>query len=329
MKSLLSIIIPVFNAELHIERCVESILLQDYKDIELILIDDCSTDGTSNIIKKFLKRNDFKIKYFKNEKNMGCSYSRNLGIKISSGSYIAFVDSDDYVHPQMYSNMMKMLLNKNLDIVVCGIEIRDRINNTRLEKKLNIKKRIDYFTTNGLIENPVNKIFKKKNIIEYDIKFPLNTHYAEDWAFCFKAMLVARYVGYVRECYYKYIIHGNNSVCNLQNKVGVFNSYTDVLAFYKKLKCTYQDEIINQILEDKLLFFIKYICFILSDNKIIKDQNKYYRSYFVKNFQRISKNSLKIMTKLYIYNFVSYLVYKFKLFFILDFIKKIRKHKVR
>lgn len=329
MKSLLSIIIPVFNAESYIERCIESILLQDYKDIELILIDDCSTDETSNIIKNYLKINDFKIKYIKNQKNMGCSYSRNLGIKISSGSYIAFVDSDDYVHHEMYSNMMEMLLNKNLDIVVCGIEIIDHMNNTRVEKKLNIKNRMDYFTTKGLIENPVNKIFKKKSILEYNIKFPLNTHYAEDWAFCFKAMLVANYVGYVSECYYKYIIHGNNSVCNLQNKVGVFNSYNDVLFFYRELECTYREELINNILEDKLLFFIKYICFILSDNNIIKDQNKYYRNYFVKNFQLISKNSLKIVIKLYIYNFISCLVYKFKLFFILDFIKKIRKYKVR
>jgi len=91
-----SVIITVYNKKKFIEKTLESVLNQSFKNIEVIVIDDCSTDHSDQIIKNFIKKKKLKIKFIKNNKNQGVSFSRNLGFKKSSGQYVAFLDGDDY-----------------------------------------------------------------------------------------------------------------------------------------------------------------------------------------------------------------------------------------
>ena len=93
-KPLVSIVMPLYNSEKYIESTLKSILNQTYKNFELIIIDDGSKDSGSDIIKEYLK-SDSRIKYYRNKKNSGVSYSRNRGIELSEGKWIAFIDSDD------------------------------------------------------------------------------------------------------------------------------------------------------------------------------------------------------------------------------------------
>ena len=111
-----SIIVPCYNVEKYIDRCLLSLINQTLKEIEIILINDGSTDRTDEIIQKYL--NDNRIKYFKRT-NHGIGNTRNFGLKEATGEYIGFVDSDDYIELNMIELLYKKATEKNLDIVVC------------------------------------------------------------------------------------------------------------------------------------------------------------------------------------------------------------------
>ena len=103
MKNGVSVIIPCYNVEKYLENCLDSILTQNYKNLEIILVDDCSTDDTWKIIKKYQKKYD-NVVGIQNDKNRGAGYSRNSALKIASYDYISFIDSDDYVESNFYDS---------------------------------------------------------------------------------------------------------------------------------------------------------------------------------------------------------------------------------
>ena len=109
MNPEISIIVPVYNVEKYLKRCIDSILNQSFTDFELILVDDGSTDNSGEIIDEYAIK-DERIKVIHKE-NGGLSSARNVGIEYSKGNYIAFVDSDDYINKNMYKFYIKMLLN--------------------------------------------------------------------------------------------------------------------------------------------------------------------------------------------------------------------------
>ena len=112
-----SVIIPVYNAEKYLEKCIESVVNQTLKDIEIILINDGSTDGSEEICKKYLS--DERVIYYSKE-NEGLAAARQDGIERASGEYIGFVDSDDWVEPDMYEKMYAAAKSNNSDVVYCN-----------------------------------------------------------------------------------------------------------------------------------------------------------------------------------------------------------------
>ena len=114
----ISIIVPVYQAEKYISKCIESIVNQTYKNLEIILVDDGSTDRSGEICDEYGKK-DNRIVVVHN-KNKGVSVARNCGLDIATGDYITFVDSDDYIDLQMYSEMMKVVEKYSCD---CGSEV--------------------------------------------------------------------------------------------------------------------------------------------------------------------------------------------------------------
>lgn len=117
-QNLISIIIPVYNTKEYLPRCLDSIINQTYENLELLIIDDGSNDGSGDVCDEYAKR-DSRIRVIHKE-NAGQAIARNIGLKISNGSYIGFVDSDDWIEPTMYSELLQALLLNNADIVVCG-----------------------------------------------------------------------------------------------------------------------------------------------------------------------------------------------------------------
>ena len=113
-----SVIIPVYNVEKYISRCLESLANQTLKDLEILIVNDGSTDNSRSIIEKYLKKHSLRIKYFEKQ-NGGLSSARNYGLKYATGEYIAFLDSDDYVEKDMYEDMYKIAKKDDADMVEC------------------------------------------------------------------------------------------------------------------------------------------------------------------------------------------------------------------
>lgn len=119
MKETISVIVPVYNVEAYLPRCVDSILGQTYRELEIILVDDGSTDRSGLICDAYAEK-DGRVRVI-HKKNGGLSDARNAGMQIATGGFLAFVDSDDLIAPDMYRRMLEILQTENSDIVQCGV----------------------------------------------------------------------------------------------------------------------------------------------------------------------------------------------------------------
>ena len=114
---MISVIVPVYNVELYLEKCLDSILAQTYSDLEVLVIDDGSTDRCGEVCDRFAEQ-DHRIKEFHTE-NHGLSAARNLGLDQMQGKYVGFVDNDDWIEPDMYEMLFNIAEQTNADIVTC------------------------------------------------------------------------------------------------------------------------------------------------------------------------------------------------------------------
>lgn len=184
MKDLISIIVPVYNVEKYLNKCIESIIKQTYKNIEIILIDDGSTDNCGKICDEY-KKIDNRIKVIHKE-NEGVSSARNIGIQNSNGNYIGFVDSDDYIEKDMYEKLVnEMKLDKDLSIAICGVnDISEEgiiLNNSKYNKEIILDREtffIEILNEENINAVIWNKLFKKE--LFSNVKFNEQTKIAED-----------------------------------------------------------------------------------------------------------------------------------------------------
>ena len=119
MENLISVIVPVYNIEAYLRKCIDSILAQTYTNLEIILVDDGSTDNSGEICNEYAAK-DARIRVI-HKGNGGLSSARNTGIDIATGKYIGFVDSDDYLAPDMYEKLLGAIVNNHADISVCNV----------------------------------------------------------------------------------------------------------------------------------------------------------------------------------------------------------------
>lgn len=206
MNPLLSIIIPCYNTGKYIEKCLESVLSQNYKDIEVIVVDDGSIDDTGDIV-RVISKQDKRVRYVY-KKNSGVSETRNRGLREATGDYVTFVDSDDTVEPQIYETLMSFLLKNSADISHCSYSRVNKqgvtnIGNTGKIYEMDIKDSVDKLLNGGLFTGSVcNKIYKKSIVenVYFDAKYKIN----EDVLFNFYAFLNSKKIIYIDKCYYNY-----------------------------------------------------------------------------------------------------------------------------
>ena len=173
-NDLISVIIPTYNRSKLITKAIESVLNQTYKNLEVIVIDDCSIDNTEDVIKKI---NDKRLKYIKLDSNKGACYARNVGIKNAKGKYIAFQDSDDEFYPEKLEKQYNNLLKKKSDLDFCKILINDDTNivlpTDQQEKRILDNNIFDELCNGNFISTQA--IIVKKELIEkylFDINMP-------------------------------------------------------------------------------------------------------------------------------------------------------------
>ena len=218
----ISIIIPIYNAEEHLERCVYSAMKQTEKNIEIILIDDGSGDRSLEICQK-LKNQDNRIKVL-HQINAGVSAARNLGIQIAKGKYIGFVDSDDWIDCEMYELMLREAKKADADIVMCDARTvyeDGKIQADTITQLLGnqILKKSD-FTPSLLLEmvgsawrciyknNRYNEKRQKNNVL----LFPLGVKFSEDRIFNLYAFGQANKISYIKEAFYNRYINKKSAV---------------------------------------------------------------------------------------------------------------------
>ncbi len=207
-EPLISIIIPVYNVEKYIDRCLDSILNQSYKNLEIILIDDGSPDNCGKICDKYAIK-DKRIKVI-HKTNGGLSDARNKGIEVATGQYIGFVDSDDWIHKDMYKNLYNSITTYKADISCCKI-IRVSDNNVSIPKKYdssisvytkdNYMKKFFKIKTQECVYYATNKLYRK-NILANN-QYPVGLT-AEDVLGTYKALIKCQKIVEINYPYYYY-----------------------------------------------------------------------------------------------------------------------------
>ena len=184
LQPLISVIVPIYNVAKYLPKCIDSLLRQTYKNLEIILIDDGSTDNSGKICDEYSKK-DKRIKVI-HKQNGGVCSARNQGLDIAKGNYIAFVDPDDYVLPDMYKTLLNILQKENANIAVCDmadIDIDGRLNKGLFPVNVNFiyTEYIDWlkdFIIYGNLQIVCNKLFEKNILIGH--RFDTNLVRAED-----------------------------------------------------------------------------------------------------------------------------------------------------
>lgn len=225
-----SVIVPVYNVEKYLEKCLNSLVNQTLENIEIIIVNDGTKDNSEEIIKKFIEKYPQKIVYLKKE-NGGLSDARNYGIPYAKGEYIAFLDSDDYVEKDMYKEMYELAKKENSDMVECDFlweysnKTREDIGQVYNGKKEMIEK-VRVVAWNKLIRR---SIFEKTQI-----QFPKGLRY-EDVEFTYKLIPHLNKVSFLKKTYIHYI-QRENSISNLQNErtKEIFTVLDNVIAYYKE-----------------------------------------------------------------------------------------------
>ncbi len=227
MKPFISIIVPIYNVEKYLDKCLFSIRNQSLKEIEIICIDDCSPDKSAKIVEKHQKE-DSRIKLLRHDKNKGLGGARNTGILAAQADYIAGVDSDDTIHPDMMRQLWENTQEGKFDIVCCGFD--------RVDEKGKVLSSAIFSATEVTNENNSiniftlfypsfwNKIWRRSLFIDNNIFFPEHLYF-EDLATTPKILTKAKHIKIIEVSLYKY----------LQRNDAITATYTDkhIVDFFK------------------------------------------------------------------------------------------------
>ena len=243
---MISVIVPVYIVEPYLQQCVDSILNQTYRDLEVLLIDDGSPDRCGEICDEY-GRKDKRVRVFHTE-NRGLSAARNLGLKEARGDYIGFVDSDDWIEPEMYEVLLRGVEETGADIGVCGFWVEDQRTNIHHTKPQPLEQARLLTGTdslrrliNGYIYNRVwNKLYRKGL---YDsISFPEGKNY-EDIALMYKLLAKAKGTVICSNIEYHYRVR-DDSICQTNSGKNLMDGVDAMISryyYYKNIPELFKD----------------------------------------------------------------------------------------
>lgn len=278
---LVSVIVPVYNNEKYIKRCINSILAQTYNNIEVILIDDGSSDKSGLICDEFSSK-DNRIKVI-HQKNQGVSVARNVGIVTSRGEYLVFVDSDDYISKDLVEKCVDSVSDSNEIIMFDYIEdyeikqVKKRLNNQYCSDYESIIKGIMW---DKIPSYPWNKFYKRE--LWDTIKYPENINF-EDLAVMPQIFLKAKNIRYIKEHLYYYNCANNSSITssiNSKNKYGMF------ISFYNRFKLAEKMNMYDLVVHNNCRYIKSAVtAYGLNtiDNKLSKNQIEYLQDCLAKS----------------------------------------------
>ena len=319
-KPLISIVVPVYNIEKYIHKCIHSILTQSYTNLEVILVDDGSPDNCPQICDEYAAK-DCRIKVI-HQKNLGVSGARNSGLKNATGEYVGFVDSDDWIHPKMYEEMLDVLIKENLDVVECQIQRSNKP--IEIEKPFSytysVENQIEAFLR--VIENQDFSVWRRlyKKVVIKNLNFRLGKIY-EDVYFTTDLLLKVKKLAFIHYPLYFYFT-GNKSITRETHSLKTLDSIEAAVYLQQQI----YDSSLKSVLFSTTQKFIQQI--LLYNYKLLQlnpklDQETFYRN----KVRSLIKLNYTINSKLQVQaaRFIPIRLYNFLLLFIRR-VKNIKKN---
>lgn len=332
-KILLSIICPAYNAEKTIQKLIDSIENQKFKNYELILLNDGSIDSTLKIMNK--NKNAYSNIKVVNKKNTGVSDTRNIGLKIAKGEFIAFADSDDYYSENFFSEIVPLLKLRNFELLFFDAYVMhdNQFSNDLISEKY----KIGYFNEENGVEKylqgkychqignvPWNKIYVNNIIKNNNMMFNVNKKFGEDLLFNILYVSKIKKYKYVNKKLYYYNLNTNVNTTHLYRK----SNYNEDLIFFDEVKKICNNNQINDSDQYLVLFFLRrFPSLVLKeiDNPLYDDGKKSINNYL--NLNVIKKLFSNIKFKYFdLRLFICYIFYKLKLYIVYYYIKWHLRH---
>lgn len=333
VPALISIIVPVYNVENYLAKCLDSLLNQTYQHIEILVVNDGSKDQSEKIVQDYAFRFPEKIKAF-NKENGGLSDARNYGIDHATGAYLGFVDSDDYVTETMFEEMLNLSLKHDAEIVICNIQKVDENGNVTqmLTQIPNMPENIDleshFSVFSDLSYFACNKLFKKE--LFKDKRFKKGVHF-EDIQLIPQLLLECKTLAQTQNYHYQYLERTDSiSKSHTEKGLEILNAVKDVEDYFKKSQYSGKlKELKNfQILEG-VYTFLAYLAFV-KDEKVFHKMSQELEVFMQE--RNINFKDILIYSR-FDKNYLLSLPLKKKIFYLLFFagqkklIRKITKHK--
>lgn len=305
-NALVSLIVPIYNAEEYLTNCIDSILKQTYNNIELVLVNDGSIDR-SGLICEEIRAKDSRVKVI-HTKNSGPSAARNSGILVSEGDFLQFVDADDHIDNTMVHELLSVC-DKKVDLVLCGyykngVESKQIIPNSEGVYTLTeFMTRFPKLFKQNFINSPGNKLYRTNIIKENAIKFNANINNGEDLLFNIEYIKQCRFISSVKLPLYHYNILANPSSLTKEYKENFFESRKLIFKNLKDLLEDYTKELphIKKLLEDT---YSEYLLSSITnlfhaESQLNRDEKRKQLSeimedkWVVENIENIEKNKLR------------------------------------
>ncbi len=235
----ISVIVPVYNVEKYLSKCLDSILAQDFDDFEIIAVDDGSTDSSGNIVDDYSTRYPERIRAIHQE-NAGLGGARNTGIENAKGEYIAFIDSDDTILPEFLSSLYGEIEKTGAEIAVCNLidtytdgrfgKVQG-VNNMEINRLISARDNDNVFT---VTPSACNKLFKLSLFIDNNIRFPSRVWY-EDLRTTYKLFPFATGLAFTHKPLYQYYLREGSIMRNpnIERNREIIDAIEDLISFYK------------------------------------------------------------------------------------------------
>ena len=280
-----SVIIPVYNVENYLRKCLDSLVNQTLKDIEIIVVNDGTPDNSQEIIDEYVKKYPKKVVSIIQE-NGGQGAARNTGLLHAKGEYIGYVDSDDYVEENMYEELYNKAKEEDSDIVICGNNVvkenYEFLSKEDVDKEFLLGKMAVW-----------NKIYKKNIIVDNNIQFRSKVWY-EDLDFTMKVYFSSKKISYVDKPLYNYLLREGSTMNNnnIKRNLELIQAFDSLIDYCK-------DKKIYNKAKDKIEFLCIYHMYIFAITRVLNTNNKYkdkiaiinkFRDYINSNFPNFKQN---------------------------------------
>ncbi len=293
MDELVSVIVPIYKVEKYLPRCVDSIIAQKYSNLEILLVDDGSPDKSGEIAEQYAEK-DPRIHVI-HKKNGGLSDARNAGIDVALGEYLVFIDSDDFIHPEMISRMIDAVQQTSSDIAVCAVRsvkedapMPEERGDDEITVIEGIDKRTEYIFEKHITEFNVawNKLYPARFFKE--IRYPFGKIHEDEFT-TWKVLEMANRIVYIGEPLYFYVQRGTSIMGEKfnMNRFSRLEAYDEKLEHYLSIDRRAWFEKTLFLYRDLLLKYANEIRKNGLDEALLKKYRQHYKQWVLKSFMKL------------------------------------------